>query len=591
MTALDDALRAADAAADTFLEGRHVPGVAYGVVLGGELVHSRGIGTLRLGDDAPPDADSVFRIASMTKSFTAATVIGLRDAGRLSLDDPIGRHVPELAALRGPTADSPPITIRHLLTQASGLATDDPWGDRQQGLDLDAFSTLLRGPLAFAFSPGARYEYSNLGYGILGRLITNVAGAEYCDVVRERILEPLGMAATTYHEAEVGPGRLARGYLWRDGAYVEEPIDPYGALAAMGGIFSSVRDLARWVAFFLDAFPPRDDPEGPWPLSRASRREMQEVHRTWPPEIVLVTLDADPAAVGGGYGMGLDALDDTRWGRTVGHSGGYPGFGSTMRWHPASGIGVIVLANHRYAPANPLGRTLLAALLGTGMAAPRRIRPAAATVAARGDVERLLEGWDDAIAKRLLAMNVELDEPLDHRRAQIERFAETHGRLVPDPALPDESDTPLHLGWWLAGEHGGRVRVDIRLSPEARPRVQTLALTVVHEPSAALVAAATAVVAAANAGDPAIPDALELGPAVDPVALARVLRIVAARYAPLELGPAVRGDGTTTATWRVRGRRDDRAVLNLEIERDDATGNVTRLTLVPRPPAMPAHAD
>ena len=116
------------------------------MVLGGELVHSRGVGTLRVGEDAPPDADSVFRIASMTKSFTAATILGLRDEGLLSLDDPIARHVPELAGLHGPTADAPPITIRHLLTMASGLATDDPWGDRQQGLDLGTFSELLRDP-------------------------------------------------------------------------------------------------------------------------------------------------------------------------------------------------------------------------------------------------------------------------------------------------------------------------------------------------------------------------------------------------------------------------------------------------------------
>ena len=92
---------------DRFLAGTHIPGLAYGVVLGGELVHSRGVGTLRVGEDAPPDADSAFRIASMTKSFTAATILGLRDEGQLSLDDPIARHVPELAGLHGPTADAP----------------------------------------------------------------------------------------------------------------------------------------------------------------------------------------------------------------------------------------------------------------------------------------------------------------------------------------------------------------------------------------------------------------------------------------------------------------------------------------------------
>ncbi|HEX9549581.1 MAG TPA: serine hydrolase domain-containing protein [Candidatus Limnocylindrales bacterium] len=588
MTALEDALRAADLVADTFLDGKHIPGVAYGVVAGGELVHSRGIGTLRVGEDAPPDADSVFRIASMTKSFTAATIVGLRDEGRLSLDDPIGRDVPELAGLRGPTADSPVVTARHLLTMSAGLATDDPWGDRQQGLDSASFSELLGGPLTFAWPPGTRFEYSNLGYGILGRLITNVAGAEYREVVRERLLEPLGLTATTYLQADVPPERLALGYLWRDDAYVDEPIDGYGALAAMGGIFTSLRDLARWVAFFTDAFPPRDDPEGTWPVSRASRREMQQVHRPWPLDITLPGLDADPVGIGGGYGYGLYTIDDSRWGRILGHGGGYPGFGSNMRWLAASGLGVMVLANHRYAPSGLLAADLMAALLAADAPPARRIRPAPPTVAARADVERLLAAWDDEIADRLFAMNVELDEPITFRRAEIDRLRETHGRLSADPALPDESDTPLQIAWWLAGERGGRVRVEILLSPQGTPLVQRLALKVVQAPSEALAAVATAAVGAVNAVDPALPGDLDLGPGVDRAALARALRIAAARHAPLELGPAVAGDGTKSATWRLRGERGE---LDLEVERDPDAGLVTVLKLTQRPPVLPSHVD
>ncbi|TAK00883.1 MAG: class A beta-lactamase-related serine hydrolase [Chloroflexota bacterium] len=591
MTRLSDALSAADAIADTFLAGKHIPGVAYGVVIDGELVHSRGIGTLRVGEDAPPDADSVFRIASMTKSFTAATIVGLRDAGRLSLDDPIGRHVPELAGLQGPTSDSPPVTVRHLLTMSSGLATDDPWGDRQQGLDLATFSDLLRGPLTFAWAPGTRFEYSNLGYGILGRLITNVAGEEYREVVRARLLEPLGLAATTFLMDDVAPDRLAHGYLWRDDGYLDEPIDPYGALAAMGGIFTSIRDLARWVAFFTDAFPARDDADPASPLSRASRREMQQVHRPWSVELVQPSPDLEVAGRAGGYGLGLYTVDDTRYGTIVGHSGGYPGFGSSMRWHQGSGLGIVVVANHRYAPSTLLGNEILASLLAANVSPPRRILPALPTAAARAAVERLLVAWDDELAGRLFAMNVELDEPLVRRRAEIEGLRESHGHLRPEPALPDESVTPLHLAWWLAGERGGRVRIEIRLSPEAPPLVQTLALTVVHEPSPALADVAAAVVAAANGPDRVLAGNVDLDPAIDRTALSQQLGIVAAGHAPLELGPAVQGDGTTTATWRLRSRRAGRDVLDLELERNSGTGIVTRLRLVPRPPIVPRHAD
>ena len=110
-----------------------------------------------------PDADTVFRIASMTKCFTAATILLLRDEGRLRLDDPVRRHVPELAGWAPPTADRGPITIRQLLTMSAGLPTDDPWGDRQQGLPLDRFARLLAAGPTFAWPPGIMFEYSNLG--------------------------------------------------------------------------------------------------------------------------------------------------------------------------------------------------------------------------------------------------------------------------------------------------------------------------------------------------------------------------------------------------------------------------------------------
>ncbi|MBF8289885.1 MAG: Class beta-lactamase-related serine hydrolase [Chloroflexi bacterium] len=596
MTARNAALRAADAVADRFLADKHIPGVAYGVVARGDLIHSRGIGTLRAGEDAPPDAESVFRIASMTKSFTAATLLSLRDEGRLALDDPIARHVPELEGLRGPTADSPPITVRHLLTMSSGLATDDPWGDRQQGLDLAAFSELLRGPLTFAWAPATRFEYSNLGYGILGRLITNVAGAEYREVVGERLLGPLGMHATTYLEAEVEPARLAHGYLWRDDAFVTEPRDPYGALASMGGVLSSVRDLSRWVAFLADAFPARDDPEPPGglPLSRASRREMQQVHRSMPPDVSFPSPDADPTVIGTGYGMGLFVQDDLRWGRIVGHSGGYPGFGSNMRWHPASGLGVIVLANHRYAPSTKLARELMESLLAANVVPASRLRSAASLQAARRDIERLLVAWDDDLAASLFAMNVDLDETIAGRRASIERIWQDHGPLHPDPDLTEAADSPLHAIWWLLGEEGGRVRVEVRLSPESRPRVQTLDIREVPAPPPELTYIAVSIVAAVNGPDPAVPTDLATAPEVDRPALTRALRIVAERFAPLTLGPATAVEADVSATWRLRtAPRPEREMteLDLQITRDRDSRLVRDVAIVQRGLSRLRYAD
>src|SRR4029079_1481656 len=121
---------------------------------------------------------------------------------------------------------------------------------------------------------------------------------------------------------EVANDRLARGYVRRDDAWIEEPIDPYGAPAAMGGILTSGRDLARWVAGFTDAMPPRDDPDTGHPLRRASLREMQQVHRPEGAELRRASTDATPDLAAAAYGYGLSIWEDLRIGRIVGHGGG-----------------------------------------------------------------------------------------------------------------------------------------------------------------------------------------------------------------------------------------------------------------------------
>jgi CubicO group peptidase (beta-lactamase class C family) len=517
----------------------------------------------------------------MTKSFTAATILLLRDEGRLHLDDEIAAYVPELASVALPTRDAPPISIRHLLTMTAGLPTDDPWGDRQQGLDLGEFSRLLAAGLAFAWTPGTRFEYSNLGYGILGRLITNVAGREYREVVRERLLQPLGMDSSGYLAEEFEPERLARGYVWRDGRFLDEPMDGYGALASMGGMFTTVDDLARWVAGFQDAWPPRDEPEGGHPLSRASRREMQQPMVPADLRLTAATADAMPDVESLHYGFGLFQIDDVRFGRVIGHAGGYPGFGSHMRWHPASGLGVIAFANGRYAPASLLARELLGILLQAEVAPLRRTRPNAATRAARAAVEQLLAAWDDDRAASLFAMNVELDEPVASRQAFLERIRERHGSLRPDPDAPSASLTAFHHAWWLRGERGGRVRVEILLTPEASPAVQTFGLTSVPEPAPALARAAAEIVGAINGregGGADWPAALAIGPELDLDSVRRQLRAAEARFGPVELGPPVDGDGDHKATFRLHGARGQ---LELALTYDPDNACVAALALVP----------
>ena len=576
MPDLAAALADLDARFDRLQREARIPGVAWGVVMGGELVHAGGAGTIRDGEDRRPDADAVYRIASMTKSFTATTVLLLRDEGRLRLDEPVATYVPELAGWRPPTADGDPVTVRQLLSMSGGLPTDDPWGDRQQGLDLTRFAELLAAAPGFAWPPGTTFEYSNLGYGILGRVITNVAGAEYREVVRDRLLGPMGMTATTYLEDDVPEPRLAHGYVRREDGLVREGTDGYGALASMGGVFTSVRDLSRWVAGFLDAFPARDDPEGPHPLRRASRREMQQVQRAFGPWVAEHRPDAEPVATAGGYGFGLFVLRDVELGTTVSHAGGYPGFGTHMAWHPATGLGVIGLGNLRYAPVRPVVAEMLAMLVRAEVAPRRRVVPGAAVAAMRPVVERLLERWDDAAADDVFAMNMDLDEPRELRRATVAEVAEDLGPLGPDDTRPATSVSPADLAWWLRGERGW-ARVSILVTPEPVPRLQSLKVTAVGDPSAALRSLADRVLALTAVAAPSWPQDLPLAEGVDGAAIVRAMRAAWTRFGSLRLGLPVEGDGRATSTFELETERGGRATLKVGLNPE--SGAVTVVTL------------
>ncbi|HMD25742.1 MAG TPA: serine hydrolase domain-containing protein, partial [Streptosporangiaceae bacterium] len=204
------------------------PGLAYGIVLGGELVHAAGLGQRHVGGPAP-DADTVFRIASMTKSFTASAILALRDDGVVKLDDPAEEYVPELRGWPLVTPDSARVSIRHLLTMTAGFPTDDPWGDRQQGLPIEEFRGLLAHGVGFNWAPGTRFEYSNLGYAVLGLIVAAASGVPYDEFVRTRLLAPLGLTRTGFTAQEFPAAELARGYRRGPGGWEELPFDPYGA--------------------------------------------------------------------------------------------------------------------------------------------------------------------------------------------------------------------------------------------------------------------------------------------------------------------------------------------------------------------------
>ena len=170
---------------------KKIPGMVWGVVIDGQVAHLGSFGVRDRASQAPVTPDTAFRIASMTKSFTALAVLKLRDEGRLSLEDPVSRWIPEFARMERPTRDTPPLTVRQLLSHSAGFPEDNPWGDQQLSATDAMLDDWLAKGIPFSTPPGTRYEYSNYAFGLLGRVVTKAAGVPYEQYVRAEILSKL----------------------------------------------------------------------------------------------------------------------------------------------------------------------------------------------------------------------------------------------------------------------------------------------------------------------------------------------------------------------------------------------------------------
>ena len=482
-----------DAVFKDFAARARVPGIAYGIVVDGELAHSGAAGYRDIAAKAPADIDTVFRIASMTKSFTAMAILKLRDEGKLALDDAAERYVPELKTLSYPTADSPRITIRHLLTHSEGFPEDNPWGDRQLAVDDGQMGDMMRRGIPFSNAPGVAYEYSNYGFAILGRIVARVSGMPYREYLAAHILKPLGMTATTMEPSSVPPSRIALGYRWEDERWKEEPMLADGAFGAMGGMLTSVRDLSRYVAFHLSAWPPRDEPES-GPLRRASLREMQQVWRASPATVRVgrnfssasgtsastssASASVEVSLNAGGYGYGLRVWQTCEFRHVVAHSGGLPGFGSQMRWLPEHGVGIIAFGNRTYTGWGGAIDEAVAALARTGALQPRVAQPSPALTDARKTVTALVQQWDDRLADAVAADNLFLDIAKDRRRRELEELRAKYGACRAEDGFDVEN--ALRGEWTMSCERG-KLRVAITLAPTMPPKVQYLVVRPVDD--------------------------------------------------------------------------------------------------------------
>lgn len=414
------------------------PTIAWGVVQGGELVDGE-------------HTDLVFRIASMTKSFTVAAILSLRDEGLWRLDDPVAQYAPELATVRGPHG-SAPITLHHLMSMSSGLATDDAWADRHLDISPAEIDRIYAAGPTFACRPGEAFEYSNLGFGMLGRAVLRATGRRVQDLVSERLLRPLGMDDTGWTQPD--HDRWARPHRVEDGRSVPDP-DPLlgdGEIAPMGGLWTTVADLAKWVSW-LDA------EDGP-----AYRRDMQRIHTYQ--GVVEMAGHRSPT----GYGYGLNVRDDAVLGPVVAHSGGLPGYGSNMRWIRGRGVGAIALANVTYAPMSTLTLKMLHDLHSDGSVPPPAPLVSPLLTGAATALVALLNDWDDVRAAALFADNVALDESLGRRAGAASTVIARHGSLIVERIEATRSTSGVaHL---RGSATEAPLQLELQLSPEATAPVQ-----------------------------------------------------------------------------------------------------------------------
>jgi CubicO group peptidase (beta-lactamase class C family) len=319
-----------------------IPGVAVAVLEQGRLTHAKGYGFADLEHDVPMRSDSICRIASITKQFTAAAILCLVEQGRVKLDDPLSKHV----AGFGEIGDQ--ATVRQLLNHTSGItdftSIGKAWNDVEQ-LDLapDRVMDLVR-KQPKAFAPGTQWAYNNGGYFLLGMVIEKVAGKSYADYLEHDLLAETGLADTRYGDDQRILKRRAQGYRLVDGVLMNDPLKSMTHPFAAGAIVSTVVDLVRWSEMLAAGSVVSDE----------SYAEMTA------PGVL-----ASGAPTGYGFGLFVGEIDDQK---AIWHGGGIHGFSSHLAHYVDADVHVAVLANGDFARVKDVGREVAQAVLGVARA-------------------------------------------------------------------------------------------------------------------------------------------------------------------------------------------------------------------------------
>lgn len=463
----------ADRIFDEFRLDAHIPGLVYGIVADGRLVHVGTFGVQDTGSNRPVTSNTIFRVASMTKAFTALTILALRDDGLLRLDAPAAEYVPELRNWKYPTDDSPQIRVRDLLNHDAGFVTDDPWGDRQTPMPEADFTRLLIEGVPFTGVPGMRYEYSNFGYALLGRIITNVSKKPYSETIANTLLKPLGMTGAGF-VAEAAPvDTRALGYRWEDNAWRVEPTLGPGVFGAMGGLQTSANDYAKWVGFLLSAWPPRDGVDN-GPVRRSTVRELAQGSNFPRFRNRPARSDAPHSRQSVVYGMGMNAAIDDDLGFTLSHSGGYPGYGSHVLLLPDRGVAIFAFTNRTYGGPSVAVWDAAIELDKAGLLGKERKLPVSTDLdAAYRAAGAIYRAGSVATATRQLAMNFLLDRGADAWSRELAKIKAQVGEC--ETAAPITATGALTGAFTWRCAHG-RVNGSLELAPTHPAGIQQLLL-------------------------------------------------------------------------------------------------------------------
>jgi CubicO group peptidase (beta-lactamase class C family) len=371
-----------------FVREHRLPGVAAGVVYGDQLVWSSGIGFADIAARRPPDAATLYRIASITKTFSGTAILQLRDEGLLHLDDPATKYLPELNGADSAFGPIETVTIRRMLSHESGLMGDPPGTEWSQPVyEAEPAANFARiAEIGTRVPPSTQQKYSNLAYQLLGEIVTRISGVPYAEYVRTRILAPLGLSSTSFDPLPDDlAGRRATGYAAR--GFSDDLRESVAAptSGAEGGLWSCVEDLALWLAFQVrEGTAPRDDTQV---LAGSTLAEMHRARylgdEAWT-EAWCISWYAHRRG-------------DVAW---IQHSGGLHGFNTNICFDPKERVGAIALVNGE-ADASVLAMDMASLARDAVRASPPTIEPPAPIPAAWRELLGLYAALEYSIVVRL----------------------------------------------------------------------------------------------------------------------------------------------------------------------------------------------